>query len=419
MKVGSSAFAELRYEHGLPAALGFAMTLVALFFLPGLAALLMGATCAALLFRHGVARPRAAWPLLFGSQAGWMAVLYVLYVAGVGWSANLDYALFDLQVKASMLLLPLVLVVLPPGGRRGGDALLRLFGIVSAVAVVVCVGMAFWRFGAHCIGYFQGQRTAPSTSYFVSSNFSLFLHPSYFAMYLSLGAFHTDPERGDGKRWRWTVHALQILGIVLCASKLGWMVLASWWIITLVVRWRDRQARQRALLGLLASAALLTLLVRVSPFFREKVDQFGNAARGAPVDVSDSGSTASRRMIWGAALPLIEEHMPWGTGTGDVKDILLARYAELGYTHAVEQRLNAHSQWIQTTLTLGVPGALMLLAMILVPVPIALRRRDGTSLVLSSLLASNWAVESMLETQAGVIFLAWAAFMVALRHKRN
>ena len=36
-----------------------------------------------------------------------------------------------------------------------------------------------------------------------------------------------------------------------------------------------------------------------------------------------------------------------------------------------------------------------------------------------ALLALNWCVESMLETQAGVVFLAWGALMLSLRSSRT
>jgi O-antigen ligase len=157
------------------------------------------------------------------------------------------------------------------------------------------------------------------------------------------------------------------------------------------------------------------MLVLLSPFFQEKVGQFSHAAKGAPVDVSAKGSTKSRELIWAAAGPLIREHMPWGTGTGDVKDVLIQRYRELGYTHAVEQRLNAHSQLLQTPLTLGLPGALLMVCLLLVPAVHAIKHRDELMVAFIVLLALNWAVESMLETQAGVLFLSWGALMLAMR----
>jgi O-antigen ligase len=152
-----------------------------------------------------------------------------------------------------------------------------------------------------------------------------------------------------------------------------------------------------------------------SPFFREKIDQFGNVLKGAPVDVSAQGSTESRELIWGAAVPLIREHMPWGTGTGDVKDVLVQRYTELGYTHVAEMRLNAHSQLLQTPLTLGLAGSMLLLGLLVVPGLDAIKRKDALMFYFLLLLTLNWGTESMLETQAGVLFLSWGSLMLAMR----
>lgn len=121
---------------------------------------------------------------------------------------------------------------------------------------------------------------------------------------------------------------------------------------------------------------------------------------------SDGRSTSARLHVWSAAWSLIQEAPVTGYGTGDVKDVLLKRYAERGLISAVEKKLNAHNQFLQSWVALGLSGVLLLLAML---AGATWRfRRDPLFAGFLLLTFFNFLVESMLEIQAGVVF--WALF---------
>jgi O-antigen ligase len=116
-------------------------------------------------------------------------------------------------------------------------------------------------------------------------------------------------------------------------------------------------------------------------------------------------------LVWRAANALIVEQPVLGTGTGDVKDELMRVYTERGYTYPLEKRLNAHSQFLQTAVALGVPAAIWLLLMLLVPLWYAVRTGRQELIAILILAFLNWSVESMLEVQAGVVFFVLFAAM--------
>jgi O-antigen ligase len=388
----------------------------ALVLLPGLSPLFM-ALGLVMLLKHAGRRPEQAATVQWNSPLTWMGALFLLYVIGLGWSSNMDYAGFDLQVKATMVLIPLAVLFIPKEGRTGGERLLLAFRTAAALASFICIVSAFGTYGIDWWSHHSGrQANAATTGVLISTNFSLFMHPSYFAMYLCLALASSELGSARAERpWERWLGPLLVTGILLSASKAGWIALVLYGCLTLMINWRNVGFRRRRILQATGAAVALAVLTQVSPFFREKIDQFSNVLKGAPVDVSAQGSTESRELIWGAALPLIREHMPWGTGTGDVKDELIQRYTELGYVHAAEIRLNAHSQLLQTPLTLGLPGLLLLYGLLLVPGLHAIKRKDGLMAYFLLLLMVNWATESMLETQAGVLFLSWGALMLAMR----
>lgn len=406
--------AELFAAHGAVAgalliALMFAITLV-----PGLVPALMVASLIALVVRHGRSKAQRAYPPS-GSVLFWCVPLYAMYLIGLIWSVDMDYAWFDLGIKAGMGVVPLVVWLIPLGSRKGGNDLMAWYVGANVLAVALCCAVAIAR--AVYERFSGGPVFGPAN--FIASRFSLFLHPSYFALQacfaLVIAGFEDRPVVTG--RVRATVAAVLLIGILLCGSKMGWAALAVLFAFQIASGWNSPRKRRIMLLAGVALVALFSLLVVVSPYMREKVDQLVDVGSGKRPSPEATGSSEVRELVWHAGGQLLRENWLIGTGTGDVKDELLARYAQLGYSHPLKVRLNAHSQLLQTPLTIGIAGAVLMALMLLVPLVRSLRARDMTAALFVLLLALNWAVESMLEVQAGVVFLVFGAFMLLLRSR--
>jgi O-antigen ligase len=94
-------------------------------------------------------------------------------------------------------------------------------------------------------------------------------------------------------------------------------------------------------------------------------------------------------------------------GTGDVKDALYVKYAEKGMDAALDKKLNVHCQYLQTFVALGIAGFAILVLMLILPGILAVKRKDKLYLLFLCIFALNILVESMFETQAGVVFYAF------------
>jgi O-antigen ligase len=144
------------------------------------------------------------------------------------------------------------------------------------------------------------------------------------------------------------------------------------------------------------------------PYAVQRIGRAGEVVRaGRPADPGLVDGTAERMEVWKASLEVIRDHPVLGTGTGDVKDELIGKYSRDGMEGAFSQKLNAHNQYLQTFAALGIGGFLVLAAMILLPFLDAIRKRDLLYLMFLLVFGLNIAVESMLETQAGVVFYAF------------
>ncbi|MBK9758764.1 MAG: O-antigen ligase family protein [Flavobacteriales bacterium] len=400
---------------GVPAAFLLIVSVSLLPIAPSVSVLVAYAALLLLAVRNGFRYQRMSG--LWRTPFPWMAALFLLHVLGMAWSINTGFGLFDLQIKLPLLALPLLAFFMDRSKWRGRDVLLFVFTISSALMVVACTVAAIVRIG-------MGSALSPMQEVF-SSYWSLALHPSYFALYLSLAisAWCLLPIH----RWLPNVLSVVVLavlcfGVVLSASKIGWMLLVLLMVALTVLKWRDN-AMRNVLLGMAAFSVLgVALLVTASPYARDRVGEMLRAATDETHDASTVTSSEVRWLTWGTAWELFLRDPIKGTGTGDIKDELVKAYEANGYTGAAEKRLNAHEQYLQTAACLGLLGVLLVLGIFVVPL-FAERARDPLLILFLLLNAMNWLVESMLEVQAGAVFfslfsvlLLWKDDAPELRH---
>lgn len=361
----------------------------------------------ALLVRHRGQWQRPDLRTCWGTAMPWAFLLYVWHVLGMAWSTDMDYGAFDLQIKLPLAVLPLVFLLLPHHARQGWSTLFRPFIFGNAAAVLICMVALVYRLltlpGAEVAQEVFGER------------FSFLVHPSYFALYLSvaLAALYLVPLPGRMATWRTALSVLLVAGVIGTGSKAGWVGLP---VVFGTLMWvcRNDPALRRPLFGMIGAAVVVgALLLVTSAGMRERVAEAWHAVT---VDRAADATTSSevRKLAWHSAVEVAKANAPWGTGTGDVKNELIAMHARNGYVHLVEGRINAHNEFLQLWAALGLPGLVLCCALVVVPFFHAVRRRNTLAGLFFLLCAWNWSVESMLEVQAGVLFFAFFAFILAM-----
>ncbi|MFN6036830.1 MAG: O-antigen ligase family protein, partial [Bacteroidota bacterium] len=115
-------------------------------------------------------------------------------------------------------------------------------------------------------------------------------------------------------------------------------------------------------------------------------------------------SNVVRRMIWTVSGEIISDN-PFGVGSGDANTELLKKYRQYDMTGALSKELNAHNQFIQTTLALGYPGLLLLIALFIFPLLNSFKNKNYLLFIFLVITTINVAVESMFETESGIVFI--------------
>ena len=124
-------------------------------------------------------------------------------------------------------------------------------------------------------------------------------------------------------------------------------------------------------------------------------------------------------LIWSAANQVIAENLLIGVGIGDAKDVLLIEYEKRGMTGAMEHKLNAHNEYYQVFVSLGLIGFILLLMTLLLPLYSAFTSSNWIYILFLLIIILSFIPESMFETQAGVLFYAFFNSLLCFKIKNN
>jgi O-antigen ligase len=246
--------------------------------------------------------------------------------------------------------------------------------------------------------------------YFFYTLFSDLIHASYFAMYLILSIVimivyypRWFRDKPNTKYLSIAFILVFVLTIFLCSSKLG--LISFFLVMPVLVIYK-----LRSLLNIKRLAILLSLLIgvivlsaRLFPVAFERLNSI-TAVDRSNLDKTSSESTTVRILIWEQCLQLIKDNFWFGVGVGDAHDSLQEKYRQNGITGALEHNLNAHNQYFQTFIGLGIPGFLLLLALTFGELVTAFVKKNFILLVTMLLIVLNFLVESMLQAAAGTLF---------------
>jgi O-antigen ligase len=343
------------------------------------------------------------------------ALLYMLYGLGLLYSENFGYGYFDMEVKMSLFIFPVIMSSIKPELLSAEVARKVLWAFVSGVVVtfILCYSFASYQ-------YYNGG----DISVFYYSGLTPLMHSSYLAMYIcfAIAILLYFIERGLIRGRRNLIGTIILLGlleifVVMISSKAGILglvvVIVLYAVYILVVK---KQLLRGMVAGGLFAFSLL-IVFQVFPFSAERFQQSRNDLGETSINSDEvAGSTGERVLIWWYLFEITNENYLFGVGTGDVKDNLLAKYEEKEMISARQKELNAHNQYFQTMITLGIIGLIILLLYIILPVMYSLENRHYLYLIFIVLVGFNFLFESMLETQAGVVFYAFFnAYLFAIK----
>ncbi len=344
----------------------------------------------------------------------WLMLFYILHLTGLFNTSNFEYAGLDLQIKLSFLLIPLCIDNIPISTndyRRIARSLIAGCTLLALVLLLNAFIEYFVWFGRSAFFYID---------------FCSIQHVAYFTLYINCALFFLTDEffRLPGYRLRnryllgiWIIFLLFI--VTLLSSRTAEFAVLITFSLYVFLRASEFSGKTTAIIKA-AGTALLMLVIfmavsRVNNRFAETPAQHHESIP-APT-TSNSVKHNVRFDIWNNSMQVYKEHFIFGTGTGDVKDELIKQYELSGFTEGIDFNLSPHNQYLQTLLTLGIPGIIVLLMIFIYALYISFRSKNYLLISILVAIGINMLTESMLEKQSGVLFIAFILVLLASQNQ--
>jgi O-antigen ligase len=324
---------------------------------------------------------------------------------------------FELEEKLSFLVFPLIM--LPIYAYRFEKKHLRTFFFTYLIAVL---SASFFCLGQSTLNYLQ----TSDIQQFFYLNFSVIEHPTYFSMYVITAMILVIGVliRQWTKLLLWkkillfSLIPFFLLVVVLTNSRSAIIVAG---IILMGSAFYPALRRRKFILS-----TLLFLLLFVSVFLAKKMmphvfDRFYGIVEVLKADkmedIKEWNGTTLRVQIYYSSFEVIKENFWIGVSPGDARDVLIQNYKKHGFRHAVERNYDAHNQFLQSFIGLGIAGFLIVFMIIGIPLFYAIRERDYILFFFTLMLFFLFLFESMLQKQAGVMFIVFGLIFLSSRER--
>lgn len=314
----------------------------------------------------------------------------------------------NIETKLSLVFMPLLFWYLPSVEQR--------FRFRAACAFALGVSLFATASWLHA---FDSYHHTASVGDFFYQKLSWIFHPSYLAMYVVMVLAHYhfmwvyDATSKLRRNILLTVSGLLSMYVAFLSSKAGFLTLFMAVALMLVyaIRMKGNWTRVLTHLGVVVGTFLLFFFS--VPAINGRVERAVSDTQSelsGTANQTSKASTAMRFVTWSAAWRILEKH-PMGVGTGNVTNHLVTEYQAKNELEALEQKLPAHSEYLQIGAEWGWIGLIILVFLMGYLIMRAWLSYDLTFLIFATGMSLNFLFESMLELQQGIVFFSfWVLF---------
>lgn len=231
-----------------------------------------------------------------------------------------------------------------------------------------------------------------------------YIHHTYIAMYACFGIIYSFVELFDnhlkskGKiAFLLSTLVLSTLFVILVESRAG--ILCMFLLFACLFAWLFFVKKKR-MITMCVGTALAVLLVIFFLLFPSGLNRIIKTQQ----DLVDTEHKEDIRItLLKAGLSVAKENCIFGVGVGDRCDVLVKYYEENNLECG---DLNSHNQFVDTTISIGILGLLLLLGYFVVPIVFfAINKRwDVVMLLFLFSIAFNAVFEAVFETQTGILY---------------
>ena len=355
---------------------------------------------------------KTKWNNLKINRAAILPVLsFMVCLFSVVYSDDKATAMNRLETKLPLIILPVIICssYLQPK---------QIFTLLNSF-VVCMVATTIYCFVRAALQY----RETGELSHFFYHGLTEPIKPSaiYFANYLCfsiLVILFARTHLAYLIKWKMFLIVLMGLTIVMLAS----LTVVGYLICLLVIfGWhylRQKFSLAKTLITIVASVVVFVAIILTMPFTKTKVLKMADLHYEMNYPDSMWNTATIRLAKWKSAGTVIQENPLLGVGIGDEQASLMKSYEKLNFSEGMRNEYNEHNQYLAAIVSAGFPGLVILLAMLLVPLWMGLKKQDYLLSAFMLLMIFSFSTENFLYIQKGVLFFAFFYSLLIKNHNQ-
>jgi len=331
--------------------------------------------------------------------------LYLVHLFGMLYTDNILNGSFDLEQKLSLIFFPILIFSESTIDEQFISKVFKHFILGCLVGCIICISNA-------ALHYYYSH----TTDSFFYVQFSCIMHPSYFALYIAFASclLLFDNSILGKTFYKIPITIFFLICIILLSSKSG---IFSITIVFTVKFFHSFFIKKKYLKSFITLICFLLVVASLVLYFPKSTERMYSMVSSLKSNKKSLNTTTERILIWKHSLNIIAAHPIIGVGTGDANDALAETYSASNETEMKERKFNAHNQFLQTSISLGIIGLLALIIPYLMVIYFSVISKNINTAMFVLLALVNMLFEAMLETQAGVIFISFFLYLFLKQFK--
>jgi O-antigen ligase len=350
------------------------------------------------------------------------ALYFIWFVAGLFYTNDYHNGTLLVFRRLTLIVFPLVLVY--PGDyiKRKTKQLLRVFSLSTLLYILFLFVLALVRsvyIKNGNVSFNPHPPEADYNNYFFGTDFSFYQHPTYLSMYVIFSVFIAFESFFDRKQNNYLKAGWVISGIILLislyflSSRSGILAAAVLTPVYLIIKFR------RFRRGWVAFPVIVILLViLLFSFMKNERIKYYFEDRSSN-SFLEKFREDNRIPIWKSAVAVIKHHPILGVGAGDASHELKKEYVNGGYSEMYYNNLNAHNQYLEVLLGMGLVGFLIFISILADIVYLAVKKKNLLYVYFIIIILIYCLFESILNRIAGITFFSLFSFLLLFSNEKN
>lgn len=346
-------------------------------------------------------------------QQPWIYLFVIFYglhlLAHFTYTENRQSSAFDLEVKFSLLLIPVVLAGSASLVNRYRDSILLVFAYTTALWCAAVLAFGCWS------TLLTGNAEHLIYVGIVGPFGKHYHYLSMFGVVAILIFLHVKPISFKFESYvRWGLSLLILFVVFLSMARMQIVIAMLTLPVSAYLLYKHHSPNWRQLLTFgIFTVVIFTGLLFFSPI-REAAATAYQSLRTTPT-ISGKSPEAGRTLEWEAAFQVFREASLMGVGPGDVQEFLDQQYSSNQFSEGHQHHLNAHNQFLQTLAGLGAVGFVVLIALLLACYIHFYIMADRLGFLILSVFVLSMSTESALCVNNGVAFFAFVLPLLLMR----